>query len=37
LRKVELACDGLAADPTADVTDVLRKALGRSDLLDRFR
>jgi hypothetical protein len=35
LRRIELACEGAAAD--ADVAAVLYTVLGKTDVLDRFR
>jgi hypothetical protein len=37
LRRIELACEELAATPNADAAAVLKKVLGNTDILDRFR
>ena len=37
LRRVELAAESLAATTGADAVTVLKKVLGQTDLLDKFR
>jgi hypothetical protein len=37
LRRIELACEEATSGPSADVADILRRVLGKTDLLDRFR
>ena len=37
LRKIELACKELTGAPDPDAVVVLRKVLGKTDVLDKFR
>ena len=37
LRRIELACEEAVAGPSADVGTILRRVLGKTDVLDKFR
>lgn len=37
LRRIELACEELANDPQVDAVGILRRVLGKTDVLDRYR